>query len=108
MLARATKVPIVDTPDFGKLIGSLVRHNVRTCYRCCRECPTNQADTTDWAVRHILLYPVGLLCPDCQSPDERADTTIRESTSTYTFERGRLIQHVRPADDGAGSQTKAS
>jgi len=98
----------VDTPDFGKLIGSLVRHHFRACYRCRRECAANQADATDWAIRHILMYPVGLLCPDCQSPEDRAESTIRESTSTYTFERGRFVEHPQPRDDEGDSRTKAS
>jgi hypothetical protein len=98
----------VDTPDFGTLIGSLVRHHFRACYRCRRECAANQADATDWAIRHILMYPVGLLCPDCQSPEDRAETTIREATTACTFERGRFIQHPKPDDDEGGTQTKAS
>lgn len=104
----STKICGVDTPDFGKLIGSLVRHHFRACYRCGRECAANQADATDWAIRHILMYPVGLLCPDCQSPEDRAESTIREDTSTYTFERGRFVQHPQPDDDEDGSRIKAS
>jgi hypothetical protein len=50
------------------------------------------------------MYPIGVVCSDCQSPEERAESEIREATSTYTLESGRLIQHPKPFDDDKDDQ----
>jgi hypothetical protein len=90
---RANRVSDMGIPGLGKLIGSLVRRHFEYCYRCRKPSPSLPA--VGWNIQTVLMYPIGVVCSDCQSPEERAESEIREATSTYTLESGRLIQHPK-------------
>ena len=93
-----------DKPDFRKRIESVLRRHFETCYKCRRPAPARRADAADWGVRTFLNYPIGIICPDCQSPQDWAESAIRQATSTYALEGGRIIQHPKPMDEDEDDQ----
>jgi hypothetical protein len=93
-----------DKPDWRKLIESLLRRQFEGCNRCKRRTSSDQGDAADWSIRAFAGVPFGTICPDCQTPEERAELEIRGATSTYTLEGLRFVQHSKPVDDDEDDQ----
>ncbi len=57
----------------------------------CARCGRRYRGSGDWNVTAQAGRIVGVLCPDCQTPDENAEAAINEATSDYIEdERGRF------------------
>jgi hypothetical protein len=57
----------------------------------CRRCDRKYKGRGEWnAVFRRGVY-VGLLCPDCQTPEENAEAAINQATLEYA-----LDEHGRP------------
>lgn len=91
-----------DKPDLRAWIRKALRAHFGQCLKCKRPVAGEYLD--EWGVRAFLNYPVWVVCPDCQSPEERAEAAIRRATSTYTLEGGRIVQHPVPMDDDEDDQ----
>ena len=77
-----------------------MRRRFGSCSRCKTPIPRESGeDFKHWVVDYFLGYPVNIKCPDCLSPEECAESVIRESTGIYTFEGGRVVQHPKPMSD---------
>jgi hypothetical protein len=82
---------------------------LQRCIKCGRPY-AGSSDAADWAYQAFLMKIVyGIKCPDCQSPEERAEVVIREvGGAKYKFDGLLLVEHPKPGDGDDGSQTKAS
>jgi hypothetical protein len=89
-----------EPPDFGKQIDLLLRRHFARCYKCRRPIRSGQPDFADWSVTAFLRVPIGMLCPNCQSPEQRAEVAIRQATGpNYRLEGLRLIEEPKPVDN---------
>jgi hypothetical protein len=82
-----------------------------TCCSCRRPNVVGSPDYDDWALQHFLMIPVAMKCPDCQSPEERAEIAIRQASGVnYKLDGFRLVEDPgTPMDDGeGGAEPKAS
>ncbi|GJO37416.1 hypothetical protein NJB1604_02180 [Mycobacterium marinum] len=61
----------------------------RPCDRCGRRA-RSLAAMSDWNVVVERGYVTGLLCPNCQTPQENAEAAVNEATLDYTVIDGRL------------------
>lgn len=97
-----------DKPDWRKAVDGLVRRLSTTCYGCGTPFPQGLADSADWLIRTFMMYPFALKCPDCQTPDERAEMAIRQATGpNYTVnEKGRFIEQPRQFDDDTDGEDR--
>jgi len=95
----------METPDLRSLVGALVREHFGSCCRCRQPLPSGQAGVIGWVVHTFAMYPIGIICPDCQSPEDRAEAAIRQATSTYSLEGLRFTQHPKPDDDQGHPQS---
>ncbi len=97
-------------PNLGDLMKTLLLNNLRTCSGCRRPNVPSNPDFGDWVVQRILTIPYAAKCPDCQSPEDRAECAIRQASGIdYRFEGFQLVEDPKSTDDddGHGSQ-KAS
>lgn len=102
-----------ETPGPGNLFKALLLHNIiSTCTGCRRSVAPGTPEYADWLVQTFLMIPVGAKCPDCQTPEERAECAIKQATGPkYKIDGLRLVQEdPKPTggDDEDGSQPKAS
>ena len=67
MVPLGAKAPIV----------RLAKREVLTCDRCGR--PNNDVEGEEWNMVIEGGFVVGLVCPDCQTPQENAEAVINES-----------------------------
>ncbi|KKB98576.1 hypothetical protein [Mycolicibacter arupensis] len=67
----------------------------RRCERCGKRL-RSLAAAEGWNVRAEGGYPVGLICPGCQSPAENAEAIIHEATLDYGLDEfGRMVARVK-------------
>lgn len=52
----------------------------------CMRCDRKYKGRGDWNVVFRKGAPVGLLCPDCQTPEENAEAAINEATLEYSLD----------------------
>ena len=93
------------------LVGNLIKALLlRQCSECRRTNVAGNSDAGEWVVKVVLSIPIGIKCPDCQTPEERAECAIRQASGiTYKIEGFRLVENPKPTDgDDNGSQSKAS
>lgn len=85
-----------EKPDFWKRLGAAVQQHYSRCYKCKAPIPGSKAEAGDWGIRLR-----GVVCPECQTPEERAEIAIRQATIGYTLENDRF---VGPPDDEEDDQ----
>lgn len=80
--------------------------------RCavCRRQHAGSPDAADWAIQALLnTLPVGIKCPNCQSPEGRAEVVIRQASGvTYRYEGLRLVRNQKPTHGDGGPHAQAS
>lgn len=89
-----------EAPNIGDLIKALFLFGqVGACCECGRLNKRTNPDNDDWIIKHLLMIPVAAKCPDCQTPEERAECAIRQASgTTYHLEGIRLVQDPEPED----------
>lgn len=106
------------SPNPGNLLGDLLKAvmllNLTKCMACKRPSNPGSPEFADWVVKTFLMIPVGTKCPDCQTPEERADCAIGQAIGPkYRLEGLQLVQEdpePKDGDDGDdedGPQSKA-
>ncbi len=96
-----------DMPDFWKRFESRIRRQFNSCSKCRKSAPEGGAEFADWGILTvpILMIPIGLMCPDCQTPEKRAEAVIRQATGPdYTLEGIRFVERPRRMDDDEDSE----
>lgn len=64
----------------------------------CMRCGRRNRMQPGWNVVMKGGKPVGLLCPDCQTPEENAEAEINMATTTYSRDAfGRIIGAAKEA-----------
>jgi hypothetical protein len=96
-------------PNLGDLIKSLLLHHFGTCIGCRRPY-ADSSDADGWTIKHFLMIACALKCPDCQSPEERAECAVEQAIGPkYKLEGLRLVEDPKPVDGPEdGSQAQAS
>lgn len=58
-----------------------VQQRLKSCSGCGRENRPDNEDAVDWVVQTVplVLMPIGVKCPNCQTPEERAECAIRQA-----------------------------
>lgn len=88
----------------GNLLATVLRALLlRQCSVCQRRnLPTNP-DADGWTIQHRNLILVGTKCPDCQTPEERAECGVEDAIGPkYRYEGLLLVKN--PEDDGSQAQ----
>jgi hypothetical protein len=73
----------------------------QTTLRRCDRCRRRLRGGTDWNVVVERGVITGLLCPDCQTPDENAEAVINEATTDYAVFAGRLVGRRKAFGNGS-------
>ena len=101
-------------PNPLDVIKALLVGHFTTCMGCRRPNVAGSSDAGDWAFKTFLPVAIvyGIKCPNCQSPEERAEVAIRQASGImYKLEGLRLVEEPKQpedGDDGGGSQAQAS
>jgi hypothetical protein len=93
-------------PDEGSQINPIaalwLRVALSNCHWCQRPNPlVSGAKADDWTMQTFLSLPVTAKCPDCQTPEERAETVIKQATGQMY----RLRPDGRIEPDGGHEQS---
>lgn len=96
-------------PNPGDLIKALLLGHMTTCVGCRRPFE-GSSDADGWIVKHFMMIPCAMKCPDCQSPEERAECAVEQAIGPkYKLEGLRLVEQPKPTDgDESGSESQAS
>jgi hypothetical protein len=87
-------------PNPGNPLADLVKAalllNLTKCMGCKRSNDPGNPDFADWVIKTFLVFPIGAKCPDCQTPEERADAVIGQAIGPkYKLDGIRLVQLER-------------
>jgi hypothetical protein len=96
--------------DFTPLVNLLRALLLWQCSVCKRRnLPTNP-DVGDWMIQTNGSILLGTKCPDCQTPEERANCVIEQVIGAkFRFEGLRLVELPQPPEGpDEGNQAQAS
>lgn len=89
------------TPNFAEQLKALVRLQLGTCSGCRRPYVDGTPNLSDWQINVFLGIPYALKCPDCQSPEERANMVIEQAIGPKYKREGIRFVPIGP-DEGTG------
>jgi hypothetical protein len=94
------------TPNLAEQLKALVRKQLGTCSGCRRPYVNGTPNPDDWLIRLFAGIPFALKCPDCQTPEERAEVAIKQAVDPkYRREGIRFVPvDPEPQDGGDGPQ----
>ncbi|WP_156765213.1 hypothetical protein [Mycobacterium sp. 1245852.3] len=89
-------------PDFWEQLKALVTNQLGTCNSCRRPYVDGTPHPNDWQINVFLGIPFTLKCPDCQTPEERANMAIEQAIGPKYKREGIRFVPVDPEQDGTG------
>ena len=94
-------------PNLGDVIKSLLQRHFSTCVGCRRPF-AGSPDADGWITQHYKMIPIAQKCPDCQSPEQRAECAVEQAIGPkYKLEGLRFVELPQPpdaADDDSQAQ----
>ncbi|GMA33525.1 hypothetical protein [Litorihabitans aurantiacus] len=80
----------------------------------CMRCRRRYRGHGEWNLQYDLGREVGVLCPDCQTPEENAEAVINEATIDYAktveMTEGEFVVRdlIRRSEEAAGKVARAA
>lgn len=99
---------ISPTPDFWEQLKAFVQRQLLTCSGCRHPYVDGTPDPNDWQINVFLGIPYAIKCPDCQTPEERANMVIEQAIGPKYKREGIRFVPIDPDSEGTGRAKPAS